>query len=76
MGMSAARRALRGVVVPGWPAARRARARETERRLDELEQRMGGLSDTLSAAFRYSETPRTGEPRRLHAVQPGEKRRG
>ena len=53
---------------------RRSRARETERRLAELEQRMGGLGDTLAAAFRYSGMPRTGEPRRLRAVRSGDRR--
>lgn len=66
-GLALARRKHRG---------RRARDRETERRLAEVEQRLGGLSDTLSAAFRYSGTSRAGEPRRLHAVRPGERRQG
>ena len=76
LGGAAAEPACALILRAGVAAARgrRARARETEHRLAELEQRMGGFSDALAAVVRYSEGRRP-EPRRLRSIAGG-KRRG
>lgn len=49
---------------------RRSRARETERRLAEIERLVSAMGDALAAAARHAGAPYPG-PRHLRSVAPG-----